>query len=132
MENPGKSVRVRILVVDDEPAILRFIRLSLTAQGFDVIVASTGEECLHLAASEQPDLMVLDMVMPGVDGFAVLQRLRDSDGLPGRSRLPVIACSAHNSAAARAINLGAVDFISKPFQPGEMADRIRAAIARPG
>ena len=117
MQNPGNGARMRILVVDDEPAILRFVRLSLTAQGFDVVVASSGEECLALAASEQPDLVVLDMVMPGVDGFAVLQKLRDTDGRNDLSRLPVIACSAHSSAASRALSLGAVDFISKPFLP---------------
>jgi len=130
MENPGSAARVRILVVDDEPAILRFVRLSLIAQGFDVVVASSGEECLLLAGSERPDLIVLDMVMPGLDGFGVLQKLRDADGLNGMSHLPVIACSAHSSAATRALSLGAVDFISKPFLPGEMADRIRAAITR--
>ena len=130
MHNPGNGTRIRILVVDDEPAILRFVRLSLTAEGFDVVVASSGEECLLLAASEHPDLMVLDMVMPGVDGFAVLQRLRDADGRSGLSSLPVIACSAHSSAASRALSLGAADFIAKPFLPADMADRIRATIAR--
>jgi DNA-binding response OmpR family regulator len=130
MENHGNGARVRILVVDDEPAILRFVRLSLTSQGFEVMVASSGEECLRLAASEQPDLMVLDMVMPGIDGFDVLRKLRDPDGPNGVSRLPVIACSAHNSAETQALSLGAVDFISKPFLPGDMADRIRAAISR--
>jgi DNA-binding response OmpR family regulator len=130
MENPNNGSRMRILVVDDEPAILRFVRLSLTAQGFDVIVAKSGEECLLLVASERPDLMVLDMVMPGVDGFTVLERLRDADGLSGASPLPVIACSAHVTAATRALSLGAADFISKPFLPGEMADCIRATISR--
>ncbi len=130
MENLGNGARSRILVVDDEPRILRFVRLSLTAQGFDVMVASCGEEGLRVAASEKPDLMILDIFMPGLDGFGVLQRLRASEGLNGLSHLPVIAFSARNSVAEQAMSLGAADFISKPFLPEEMADKIRAAIAR--
>ena len=120
--------RPRILVVDDEPRITRFVRLSLSSQGFDVLVASNGEEGLQIAASERPDLMILDIFMPGIDGFGVLQKLRAGEGNNG-CHLPVIVFSARASVAEEALRLGATDFISKPFIPEEMADKIRTAMA---
>jgi DNA-binding response OmpR family regulator len=116
--------------VDDEPRILRFVRLSLSASGYDVLVASGGEEALHMAASEKPDLMILDIFMPGLDGFAVLQKLRDREATTGCNRLPVIVFSARSSVSEQAMSLGASDFITKPFLPDELAEKIRTAVAR--
>ncbi len=116
------------MVVDDEPRITRFVRLSLSSQGFDVLVASHGEEGLQIAASEKPDLMILDIFMPGIDGFGVLQKLRAGERSNG-CHLPVIVFSARASVAEEAMKLGATDFISKPFIPEEMADKIRTAMA---
>ena len=90
--------------------------------------ASGGEEGLRMAASERPDAMVLDIFMPGVDGFGVLQKLREREGHNGSFHLPVIVFSARASVAEEAMKLGASDFISKPFMPEEMAEKIRAAI----
>jgi len=124
---PKPESKLRVLVVDDEPRITRFVRLSLTSQGFEVLVASSGEEGLRMAAAEKPDLMILDIFMPGIDGFGVLQKLRASEENNG-SHLPVIVFSARASVAEEATRLGATDFISKPFVPEEMAEKIRAAI----
>ncbi len=125
---PEPESKLRVLVVDDEPRITRFVRLSLTSQGFEVLVASSGEEGLRLAVAEKPDLMILDIFMPGIDGFGVLQKLRADEEHNG-SHLPVIVFSARASVAEEAMKLGATDFISKPFVPEEMADKIRTAIA---
>ena len=122
--------KLRVLVVDDEPRILRFVRLSLASQGFDVLEASSGEEGLRMADSEKPDAMVLDIFMPGVDGFGVLRKLREREGRNGASHLPVIVFSARASVAEEAMRMGASDFISKPFMPEEIAERIRTAVAK--
>lgn len=118
--------KLRILVVDDEPRILRFVRLSLHALGFEVLMASGGEEALQMVASEKPDVMVLDVFMPDMDGFEVLQRLRSMENT-NRRRTPVIVFSARSSIADRALRLGAADFIGKPFMPDELVGKIMAA-----
>ncbi len=122
--------KTRVLVVDDEPRILRFVSLSLNAYGFEVLVASGGEEALRISASESPDLMILDVFMPGLDGFGVLQKLREREQTVGSAHLPVIVFSARSSVAEQALNLGAIDFISKPFLPEQLAEKIKAAIIR--
>jgi DNA-binding response OmpR family regulator len=128
MNNNGHSQTTRILVVDDEPRILRFVSLSLSSQGFDVAVASSGEEGLVMARSHDPDVMILDILMPGMDGLAVLQNLRTNEKLEARARLPVIVFSARSSLAEEAVNLGADDFMVKPFLPDELAEKVRAVL----
>jgi len=112
----------RILVVDDELRIVRFLRTSLSARGYEVISATNGEEALELARVEQPDIMLLDLFLPVIDGFEVLRKLRSF------SRLPVIAFSANDSARDRVLNLGANDFIAKPFAPDDLVKRIEAVL----
>jgi DNA-binding NarL/FixJ family response regulator len=109
----------RVLVVDDEPAILGFIRTSLKANRYEVITASDGTEALQLLESEKPDIVLLDILMPGKDGFQVLHELRTF------SKLPVIVFSARDSFRDRALSLGADDFIAKPFAPDQMVRRIK-------
>lgn len=111
-----------ILVVDDDSRILRFLRPSLRLAGYDVVTATGGEEALKLVESGKPDIMLLDILMSPMDGFEVLRRLRTT------SELPVIAISAHTSAAEKALNLGANDFLSKPFRPDELVKRIKALL----
>jgi two-component system KDP operon response regulator KdpE len=125
MDN-GNGTRTRILVVDDEPRILRFVGLSLHAFGFEVLSASSGEEALNLAEAEKPDVMVLDIFMPGMDGLEVLQRRRAFEALNSCPQLPVIVFSARGSLAPQAYELGASDFLTKPFAPEELAQRIRS------
>jgi two-component system, OmpR family, response regulator len=128
MIEKGKVKSHRILVVDDEPRILRFVRLNLCSCGFEVITASDGDGALSIINSEKPDLMILDIFMPGLDGFGVLKKLREREENSGCPHLPVIVFSARSAVSSKAINLGADDFIAKPFQPEEMAEKIRKTI----
>jgi two-component system, OmpR family, KDP operon response regulator KdpE len=114
----------RILVVDDEPQILRFLRPSLTAAGYDVLTAATGAEALKLAATAAPDVIVLDLGLPDLDGKDVIRRLREW------SATPVIVLSARDREAEKiaALDLGADDYIEKPFGIGELMARLRASL----
>ena len=108
-----------VLVVDDHPKVLRFIEIDLKLHGFEVIATVSGEEALELVKSAKPDIMLLDIVMPGIDGFEVLKQVRTF------TQMPVIAFSASASNFPDAIRLGANDFLSKPFEPDEMVKRIK-------
>ncbi|MBN1369871.1 MAG: response regulator [Dehalococcoidaceae bacterium] len=112
------DTKKRILVVDDEAAIRRIVGTGLRIFGYDVITSSNGEEALRLVESEKPDLMLLDVLMPGMSGFETLKILR------AKSDLPVVVFSARTSSREEALKLGANDFIAKPFVPEQMAKRI--------
>lgn len=107
-----------MLVVDDHPKVLRFIEIDLKLRGFEVFTATSGQEALEMVKSEKPDIMLLDVVMPEMDGFEVLKRLR------GFAQLPVIVFSASPGNHDDAMRLGASDFMPKPFDPDEMVRRI--------
>ncbi len=115
-----------VLVVDDEPRILRFVRAELESAGFRVVTASEGSSALEAVETEVPDLVVLDVIMPGMDGFEVLRRLR------GRRAVPVILLTARGNDAdkVRGLDLGADDYLTKPFSPDELSARIRAVLRR--
>ena len=110
--------RKKILLVDDEPGILRVLSIKLRVSGYDVITASHGQEALDLIRSASPDIVLLDVIMPGIDGFEVLKELRIT------SRLPVIAYSAGTSNMQEALRLGANDFVNKPFDVNELVKRV--------
>ena len=114
----------RILVVDDEPQILRFLTPALEASGYVVLHAGTGREALHLAANAAPDLVVLDLGLPDIDGKEVLSKLR------AFSTKPVIVLSARDREAEKiaALDLGADDYVEKPFAIGELLARLRVAL----
>jgi two-component system KDP operon response regulator KdpE len=112
-----------VLVVDDHPKVLRFIEIDLKLRGFEVITTTSGSEALELVKSAKPDIMLLDIIMPEMDGLEVLKKLRDF------TQLPVIAFSASPGNYHDAICCGANDFMPKPFQPDEMASRIRALLS---
>jgi two-component system KDP operon response regulator KdpE len=116
--------KLRVLVVDDHPEVLRFIEIDLRIRGFEITAASSGDEALKLVESPRPDIMLLDLVMSGMDGFEVLETLRMF------SQLPVITFSASPGNEQGAMRLGANDFMAKPFQPDEAADRIRTLLSR--
>ena len=118
-----------ILVVDDEPAISRLVRAKLQADGYAVTTASRGEEALAILEDERPDLMVLDVMMPGIDGFETLRRIRSG---MHNNQIPVIMLTARASDADRlhGLNAGADDYISKPFNPDELAARVAAVLRR--
>jgi len=114
----------RILVVDDEPQIHRFVRPALEASGYAVDRADTGTEGLRLAASRAPDLVLLDLGLPDIDGHEVLSRLR------GFSDVPVIVLSARDRESEKiaALDGGADDYVEKPFSVGELLARMRTAL----
>ena len=115
-----------ILVVDDEARIVKLVRDYLERAGFDVLVARDGETALTLARVERPDLIVLDLMLPGVDGLDVCRRLRRESGVP------IIMLPARVEEADRIVGLelGADDYVTKPFSPGELVARIRATLRR--
>lgn len=114
----------RILVVDDEPQILRFLKPALNAAGYDVIEATTGAEALSKASTQSPDLIILDLGLPDMDGKDVITRLR------GWSAIPIIILSARDREAEKiaALDLGADDYVEKPFGIGELTARIRTGL----
>ncbi len=111
-----------VLVVDDHPKVLKFIEIDLKLRGFEVITTNSGQEALGMVRSKKPDILLLDMIMPGIDGFGTLKELRTFTGLP------VIAFSASPGTQDEAMRLGANDFMHKPFDPDDMAKKIRALL----
>ncbi len=107
-----------VLVVDDEPGVLRFVKANLSLSGFTVTTTMSGEEALKLAESENPDIVLLDILMTPLTGFDVLMRLREF------SNVPVIVFTARNDIANLARREGANDFIAKPFKPEDLLKKI--------
>ena len=117
----------RVLVVDDEPEIRRALRAGLGYQDFEVRTVGSGEEGLELVASWRPDVLLLDLGLPGLDGFEVLRRLRDRGS---RTAVIVVSVMPDERDKVRALDLGADDYIVKPFGVQELMARIRAVLRR--
>jgi two-component system KDP operon response regulator KdpE len=115
--------RPLVLVVDDHRHVLRFIEINLKLHNFGVITTTSGEEALAIIEAKEPDIMLLDIIMPGMDGFEVLRRLRSS------SQLPVIAFSTSIANYDEAMKLGANTFISKPFNVYELEGQIKGFLS---
>ncbi len=113
------TVRPLVLIADDDPDILELVTLTLERDGYDVAPARSGEEALRIAAEQTVHLAVLDLMMPGIDGYEVTRRLREVDA--GR-RLPILVLSAfaEDRQAARALAAGADAYMRKPFSPREL------------
>jgi two-component system KDP operon response regulator KdpE len=118
----------RILVVDDEPQIQRFLKPSLMAAGYEVVEAGTGAEALKAVATQAPDLVILDLGLPDMDGKDVIANLR------AWSDIPIVILSARDRESEKiaALDLGADDYIEKPFGIGELTARIRTALRHRG
>jgi two-component system, OmpR family, KDP operon response regulator KdpE len=116
----------RILVVDDEAEIRRALRTGLGYQGYEVQAVATGEEALERTAAWRPDVVLLDLGLPGLDGFEVLSRMR---GL-GRAAVIVVSVMPGEKDKVRALDLGADDYVTKPFGMDELLARIRAVLRR--
>lgn len=119
------ALPLRVLVVDDEPAIRRFLRTSLGAQGYQVDEAEDGEPALESIARNHTDMLILDLGLPQLDGFEVIRRLRESG-----SSLPIIVLSSRTDERGKvaALDLGADDYLTKPFGVDELRARVRAAL----
>lgn len=120
MTGPG----ARVLVVDDEPEIRRALRTSLRNSGFDVQAAESGEDALELFARRRPDLVVLDLGLPGIDGIEVIRRIR------AEAPTPIVVLSVRDEEPTKiaALDLGADDYVTKPFGVGELLARVRVAL----
>ncbi len=118
--------RPQILIVDDDPVLIRFLRANLEARDCEVLTAIGGAEALNLVERELPDLIILDIMMPEMDGFEICQRLREW------SQIPILMLSARGEIKdkARCLNLGADDYITKPFGISELLARVRAVLRR--
>ncbi|HEY5185613.1 MAG TPA: response regulator transcription factor [Actinomycetes bacterium] len=129
MNGDHRGPEARLLVVDDEPNIVELLSESLRFAGFEVVTARGGQDALRLAREHQPDLAVLDVMMPGLDGFEVVRRLR-SEGL----RFPVLFLTARDSTedTITGLTVGGDDYVTKPFSLGELVARIRAVLRRSG
>ena len=116
----------KVLVVDDEPQILRALRINLSVRGYEVITASTGAAALRAAAEERPDVVILDLGLPDMSGIEVI------GGLRGWLMSPVIVLSARtdSSEKVKALDVGADDYVTKPFGMDEFLARLRAAVRR--
>jgi two-component system phosphate regulon response regulator PhoB len=121
----------KILVVDDEEDILELVRHNLAREGYQIICATTGESAINKALSEKPDLLVLDLMLPGMDGLAVARKLKNN--VDTRS-IPIVMLTAkgEESDIVAGLELGADDYITKPFSPRVLIARIRAVIRRNG
>ena len=121
-------IRGSVLVVDDEPTITEVVSRYLNRAGYATRVAATGREALDAATAERPDLVVLDLMLPGIDGLEVMRRLRDQD----RDRIAVILLTAKGEESDRVIGLrlGADDYVVKPFSPAELVARVDAVLRR--
>lgn len=115
----------KVLVVDDEDSIRRLVHDSLTSCGYEVIMASSGEKAIKLSISESPDVILLDWIMPGIDGLETCRRLRAEE----RTRyIPIIVITGFGTTKMEATDTGADDFINKPFELNELALRIKSVL----
>jgi DNA-binding response OmpR family regulator len=115
-----------VLVADDDPLIQRLVRTQLDRAGFRVLTAGDGETAVDAAAAEQPDLIVLDLMLPGIDGFEVCKRIREI------SQVPILMLTVRDSAHDKvlALDIGADDYLTKPFDHTELLARMRALVRR--
>jgi DNA-binding response OmpR family regulator len=116
----------KILVVDDEQLYRHLVQVNLESEGYEVISAANGEECLDTVSNKHPDLVILDVMMPKLDGFSTLERIRQF------SEVPVIMLTGKNEEQdrVRGLNAGADDYVAKPFSATELIARVRAVLRR--
>jgi len=120
------SEKKLILVVDDEPRMIKFIRMNLELEGYRVSGATDGFEALEKVRRELPDLVLLDVMMPGMDGFETLERIREFSNVP----VIMLTVRADEEDKVRGLELGADDYVTKPFSPRELSSRIKAVLRR--
>ena len=119
----------KLLVVDDEEDILKLVGYNLSKEGFEVITAATGEEAIKLARSENPDLIILDLMLPGVGGLEVCKTIK-SDSNTSRTSVIMLTAKSEESDIVLGLELGADDYITKPFSPKVLVARVKALLRR--
>ena len=124
--NDESLKRRKVLVVDDEERMVRFIRLNLEHDGFIVIEAFNGKQALQRLRDATPDLILLDIMMPDLDGFEVLQMIREINNVP----VIMLTAKGEEDDRVRGLELGADDYITKPFSPRELVSRVKAVLRR--
>jgi len=107
----------RVLIVDDEPDVLLLLRIELEAEGYETLLAADGETAIRRIVEERPDVVLLDVMMPVVDGWGVLQRLADQGST---TRVIVLSAKASDGDVAHALELGAHEYVTKPFEPAAL------------
>ena len=122
----SEKTRYKILVVDDEQRMVRFIQLNLEQDGFEVITAYNGKEALEQVRTQLPDLILLDIMMPDINGFEVLKKIREVNNVP----VIMLTAKGEEDDRIQGLELGADDYITKPFSPRELVSRIRAVLRR--
>ena len=120
-----------ILAVDDEPDILRLIEIKLSKAGFEVVIAGDGEEGLRLALAEKPALMIVDVMMPGLDGYQVVSQAKEQLGAEAPLAI-FLTAKGQESDVLQAFASGADDYLMKPFSPQELVERVTIALMRAG
>ena len=124
-----KTTKAKILAVDDEPDILELVKLNLVREGYDVLTASTGEQGLDLARSKVPSLIVLDLMLPGVDGLEVCRRLR-ADTKTQHVPILVLTAKGEEADVVTGLEVGADDYVTKPFSGKVLVARVRNLLRR--
>ncbi len=122
----SEKTRYKILVVDDEQRMVRFIQLNLEQDGFEVVTAYNGKEALEQVRTQLPDLILLDIMMPDINGFEVLKKIREVNNVP----VIMLTAKGEEDDRIQGLELGADDYITKPFSPRELVSRIRAVLRR--
>jgi two-component system KDP operon response regulator KdpE len=120
------SAAPRILVIEDDPPIRRFLRVSLDGQGFNVVEADGGHKGVRLAAAQPPDLVILDLGLPDLDGMEVIRQIREWSAVP----ILVLSARGRENDKVAALDAGADDYLTKPFGVGELLARLRVALRR--
>src|SRR6266699_1451228 len=118
--------RITILTADDDPQLLKLIARNLELEGYDVLTASDGQEALEQVEAQVPDLVLLDVMMPKIDGFTVCQRIREFSAMP----IIMVTARGQDQDKVRGLDLGADDYLIKPFSVDELLARVRAVLRR--
>src|SRR5712691_9708672 len=118
--------KTTILTADDDPQLLRLVMRNLQLEGYDVLVASDGKQALEQIEAHQPDLVLLDVMMPKMDGFTVCQRVREFSSVP----VIIVTARGQDQDKVRGLDIGADDYLTKPFSVDELLARVRAVLRR--
>jgi DNA-binding response OmpR family regulator len=130
MAMDGNPRRPLVLIVDDEPNIVLSLDFLLSRQGYEVAIARDGEEALAMASRTPPDLVVLDLMLPGIDGFEVCRRLRESPATAS-TRIVLLTARGREAERLRALDEGADVYLTKPFATRELIDMVANCLGRP-